>query len=65
VKYTLFNQSDPDPGEFLLKPLRQVGRALGSESANGSYSTWYASWERQQLTLLLLTDEADCHLSLI
>ncbi|MDX2487856.1 MAG: hypothetical protein QNL03_10230, partial [Gammaproteobacteria bacterium] len=29
-------------GELLLKLLREAGIALGSESANGSYSMWVA-----------------------
>ena len=35
-------------GELIVKPLREVGRALDSESANGSYSTWFAIWEYLQ-----------------
>jgi hypothetical protein len=31
-------------GELIVKPLREAGRALDSESANGSYSTWFAIW---------------------
>ena len=29
-------------GELIVKPLQEAGRALGSESANESYSTWFA-----------------------
>ena len=35
-------------GEFIVKPLREVGSALDSEFANEGYSTWFAVWEYLQ-----------------
>ena len=39
----------PVHGELILKLLREAGIALGSESANGSYSMWFAVWDYLQL----------------
>jgi hypothetical protein len=36
-------------GELILKLLQEAGIAPGSESANGSYSRWFAVWEYLQL----------------
>ena len=32
-------------GDLIVEPLREAGRALGSNFANGSYSTWLAVLE--------------------
>ena len=39
----------PVHGEFIVKPLREADRSLGSEFANGSISTLIAVWECLQL----------------
>ena len=53
VEYLLRSGRDrvhhPVHGEFILKPLREADRVLGSESANGSLSTLPAVWECLQL----------------
>jgi hypothetical protein len=36
-------------GELILKLLREAGKALGSESVNGSYSMWFEVWDYLQL----------------
>jgi hypothetical protein len=35
-------------GELIFKLLREADIALGSESANGSYSIWLAVWDHLQ-----------------
>jgi hypothetical protein len=44
------------PGELIVKPPREDDTVLGSKSANGSVTKWFAVWQRQQVILQVLTD---------
>ena len=49
LEYRMRKRKRPVHGELTFKLLREAGIALGSESANGSYSMWFAVWDCHQL----------------